>query len=37
MEIKFNIDQNLSKEKAEFWFKKMTTKVRRAVSDLQNE
>lgn len=37
MEIKFNIDQNLSKEKAEFWLKKMTTKVKRAVSDLQTE
>lgn len=37
MEIKFNIDQNLSKEKAEFWLKKMTTKVKRAVKDLQTE
>lgn len=37
MEIKFNIDQNLSKEKAEFWLKKMTTKVKRVVSDLQTE
>lgn len=37
MEIKFNIDQNLSKEKAEFWLKKMTTKVKRAVNDLQTE
>lgn len=37
MEIKFNIDQNFSKEKAEFWLKKMTTKVKRVVSDLQTE
>lgn len=37
MEMKFNIDQNLSKEKVEFWLKKMTTKFKRAVSDLQTE
>lgn len=37
MEIRFNIDQNLSKEKAEFWLKRMTTKVKRAVKDLQTE
>ena len=29
MKIKFNVDQNLSEEKAEFWLKKMTEKMKR--------
>ncbi|EFB62903.1 hypothetical protein HMPREF9209_0373 [Lactobacillus gasseri 224-1] len=37
MEIKFNIDKDLQKEKAEFWLKKMTDKIRRITQELQSD
>lgn len=37
MEIKFNIDKDLQKEKAEFWLKKMTDKIRKITQELQSD
>ncbi len=37
MEIKFNIDKDLQKEKAEFWLKKMTGKIRKITQELQSD
>lgn len=34
MKIKFNIDENLPEEKAEFWLKKMTDKITRITKEL---
>ena len=35
--IKFNIDKDLQKEKAEFWLKKMTGKIRKITQELQSD
>lgn len=37
MKIKFNVDPNLSEEKAEFWLKKMTEKMKRITKELRSE
>lgn len=37
MKIKFNIDENLPEEKAEFWLKKMTTKIERIAGELNSK
>ncbi|MFD3267020.1 LytTR family DNA-binding domain-containing protein [Lactobacillus johnsonii] len=36
MKVEFNIDPNLSEEKAEFWLKKMTSKIRRITNELKS-
>lgn len=35
MKVEFKIDPNLSEEKAEFWVKKMTSKIRRITNELK--
>ncbi len=37
MKIKFNVDPNLSEEKAGFWLKKMTEKMKRITKELRSE
>lgn len=37
MKIKFNLDDQLSEERAEFWLRKMTPKISRFAKDLANE
>lgn len=37
MKVEFNIDPNLSEEKAEFWLKKMTSKIKRITSELTSK
>ena len=37
MKVEFNIDPNLSEEKAEFWLKKMTSKIRRITNELKSK
>lgn len=37
MKIKFNVNPNLSEEKAEFWLKKMTEKMKRITKELRSE
>ena len=37
MKVEFNIDPNLSEEKAEFWLKKMTSKIKRITNELTSK
>lgn len=37
MKIKFHIDEHLPEEKAEFWLRKMTEKIRQITEDLTSE
>lgn len=37
MEIKLNLDPNLPQEKAEFWLKKMTKKIKKITQELASE
>ena len=37
MKIKFNIDENLSEEKAEFWLRKMTDKISQIANELTDK
>lgn len=37
MKIKFNIDEDLPEEKAEFWLKKMTAKIERIAGELNSK
>ena len=37
MKVKFNIDENLPEEKAEFWLHKMTDKISQIANELTNK
>lgn len=37
MKVKLNIDSNLTEEKAEFWIKKMTTKIEQITKELNSK
>ena len=37
MKVKFNIDESLQEEKAEFWLKKMTDKISRITKELNSK
>ena len=37
MKVEFKIDPNLPEEKAEFWLKKMTSKIRRITNELTSK
>lgn len=37
MKVKLNINSNLNEEKAEFWIKKMTTKIEQITKELNSK